>query len=309
LASVMQASEPMEPIQEQPIRERPSADEERIDDIVAETFPASDSPAWNATHAGHPVTRIPVAQPTHDVMRAQLRLDLERLGQPYASAEERRHTREDTLSRALLSSGRAVIREPVDADMRIRTMECEQLGAMRDASCVIVGARYDARDVSGVAALLAVSRALAGVDSLRSIRFVAFPSLGRASGAEAYVERLSRSGVSVHAMVSLARLDLTRDHEATLLVVGNLSSRRIVRRAARAFEMASRVAVRGVALPSWVPGVGSSESAAFWRAGWPAVMVADGPLWRVRSPAVPDVDRIAAAVPGLVAAVSRLAES
>jgi Zn-dependent M28 family amino/carboxypeptidase len=180
---------------------------------------------------------------------------------------------------------------------------------MREASCVVVGARYDGDDISGIAVLLAVSRALAAVDLVRNVRFVAFANTAGTSGSEQYVERLSGTGASVHAMLSLDRIDLARDREVSLLVVGNLASRRLVRRTARAFEMASRIAVRGVALPAWVPGVAASDHASFWRCGWPAVMVSDGPLWRVRSADAPDVDSIAAAVPGLIAAVTRLAEA
>jgi hypothetical protein len=297
----------MEPIQ--PIQERLPLDEDRIDEIVAETFPASDAPAWNATHAGEPVHQTRAAQPTQEAMRAQLRADLERLGQPSTSSEGRRRYREDAVARALLASGHAVIREPVDANLVVRTLECEQLGSMREASCVVVGARYDEDDISGIAALLAVSRALAAVDLVRNVRFVAFANTAGTSGSEQYVERLSKAGASVHAMLSLDRIDLARDHEASLLVVGNRASRGLARRAARAFEMASRITVRSVALPSWVPGVAASDHASFWRYGWPAVMVSDGPLWRVRSPDAPDVDRIAAAVPGLIAAVTRLAEA
>jgi len=296
----------------QPHQERTSPDEDRVDEIVAETFPASDAPAWNATHAGEPVKRSPSVEPTPEAMRTQLRADVERLSRAIASADERRQYREDIISRALLASRRAVVREPLDPGGAIRTLECEQLGSMREASCVIVGARYDTGDVSGIAALLAVARGLAGVDLLRNVRLVAFANGTVTSGAAQYVDRLSKSGASVHAMVSLARLDLARDHDASVLVVGNLASRRVVRRAARAFGMASRINVRGLSLPSWaarLAGAGSSDQAPFWRSGWPAVMVADGPLWRGRSHAAPDVDRIAAAVPGLVAAVTCLAET
>ena len=290
-------------------QESAALDEERIDEIVAETFPASDAPAWNATHAGEPVQRSVAPEPTPEAMRALLRADLERLSRSTPCAAEQRKHREDAIARAFLASGRSVIREPVDSEMLVRTLECEQVGSVREASCVIVGARYDDADVSGVAALLAVSRALTGTDLLRNVRFVAFANTSRASGADRYVERLSKSGDSVHAMLSLGRLDLARGHDASVLVVGNLASRQIVHRTARAFRMASRIGVRGVSLPSWVPGVAASDHASFWRYGWPAAMVLDGPHWRTRSLGAPDVDRIAAAVPGLVAAVVRLAEA
>lgn len=293
----------------EPSQESAALDEELVDEIVAETFPASDAPAWNATHAGGPVQRSVAPEPTPEAMRPLLRTDLERLSRSVPGAAEQRKHREDAIARAFLASGRSVIREPVDSEMLVRTLECEQIGSAREASCVIVGARYDNADVSGVAALLAVSRGLTGMLLQRNVRFVAFANTARASGADRYVERLSKSGDSVHAMLSLGRLDLARDHDASVLVVGNLASRQVVHRTARAFRMASRIGVRGLSLPSWLPGVGASDHASFWRYGWPAAMVLDGPLWRGHSRDAADVDRIAAAVPGLVAAVVRLTEA
>lgn len=285
-------------------------EEELVDEAGAETFPASDSPSWNATHAGAPAQRLLSPEPEPEVLRSLLRSDVERLGRTFADVEDRRRTREELVSRVMLASGRAVVREPVDDALRVRTVECEQVGAMREASCLILGARYDMDDVSGIAALLAVSRALSHLRLRRSVRFVAFadaPAPSAASGAQRYVERLWTSGVGVHAMMSLARLDLARDHDASLLFVGNLRSRKLVNGAVRAFGMASRIGARAVTLPAWLPGVRASEHAAFWRRSWPALMVADGPPWRLRSARIPDVDCIAAAVPGLVAVATRLA--
>lgn len=108
-------------------------------------------------------------------------------------------------------------------------------------------------------------------------------------------------------MVSLARVDLARDHEASLLFVSNLRSRRLAHGCADVFGLASRIGVRALALPSWLPGLRSADHASFREHGWPAVMVADGPPWRARSAVTPDVDRIAAAVPGLLAVALRLA--
>jgi hypothetical protein len=121
-----------------------------------------------------------------------------------------------------------------------------------------------------------------------------------------YAERLWTGGVGVQAMVSLARVDLARDHEAALLFVGNMRSRRLLHTCVDVFAVASRISARALTLPSWLPGM-RSDHAPFRRHGWPAMMVADGPPWRVRSASAPDVDRIAAAVPGLVAVAQRLA--
>jgi hypothetical protein len=278
-----------------------------VDEAGVETFPASDAPAWNPTHAGEPVARVLAPEPSHEVTRTLLRSDLERLGRTYPDEDQRRRAREEIVSRAMLSTGRAVVREPVDEALRVRTVECEQLGAMREASCVIFGARYDGDDVSGVAALLALLRGLSHVQLRRNVRFVAFADAPPLSGSARYADRLWTGGVGVHAMVSLARLDLARDHEASLLFVGNLHSRSLARGAEAAFRRASRINARAFALPSWLPGARSSEHASFWRHAWPAIMIADGPPWRVRSAGAPDVDRIAAAVPGLVSVATRLA--
>ncbi|HEX4445872.1 MAG TPA: hypothetical protein VH044_04025 [Polyangiaceae bacterium] len=282
-------------------------EEELVDEAGAETFPASDAPAWNATHAGAPVPRLHAQEPSHEVMRSTLRADLDRLGRSYPDDEQRRRGREEMVSRAMLGVGRAVVREPVDDALRVRTVETEQVGAMREASCVILGARYDGEDVSGVAALLAVLRGLAHLRLRRNVRFVAFADAAPLSGSARYADRLWTGGVGVHAMVSLARLDLARDHAGTLLFVGNFHSRSLAHRAERAFSRASRIGARAFGIPSWLPGARAGEHAPFWRNGWPAIVVADGPPWRVRSPGLPDVDRIAAAVPGLVSVAVGLA--
>jgi hypothetical protein len=291
----------------QPPQEHASREEELVDEAGAETFPASDAPAWNPTHAGGPVHRELAPERTHEALRALLRADVERLSRPIADLDQRRRAREEIVSRAMLAAGRAVVREPVDNSLLVRTVACEHIGAMREASSVIFGARYDADDVSGVAALLAISRGLTDARLHRNVRFVAFADAPPLVGSVGYASRLWTGGAGVHAMVSLARLDLTRDHEASLLFVGKLGSRRLVRRCAEAFETASRIGARALALPSWVPGVRASDHAPFWDLGWPALMVADGPPWRVGSAGAPDVDRIAAAVPGLIAVAARLA--
>jgi hypothetical protein len=108
-------------------------------------------------------------------------------------------------------------------------------------------------------------------------------------------------------MVSLARVDLSRDHEAALLFVGNLRTRRLLADSKQVFERASRIGARALALPSWLPGLRSGDHASFRRHGWPAIMIADRTPWRARAPGAPDVDRIAAAMPGLVAMALRLA--
>jgi hypothetical protein len=185
-------------------------------------------------------------------------------------------------------------------------VEAEQIGVDRGAPCVVVGARCLADDATGAAMLLAVVRALASARMRRSVRFVVFAG---ESGSQRFVDRLRVERAEVHAMISLARLDLARTHRRPQVIfVGNLRSAFVARAARDAFRGSSRIRARALALPSWLPGVASSDHATFWRRACPAVMITDTLPWRAARPGtVPDLDGMAAAVPGLVAAVGRLA--
>jgi hypothetical protein len=248
------------------------------------------------------------------VVRAQIRADLDRLARVAPNGDARRGARESVIARAMLDAGRAIVREPIDDQLKVRTVEAEQFGAEREASCVLIGARYDQEDASGAAMLLAIMRALAAERVMRNVRFVAFtdfpsPSTPSrtASGGARYADRLLASGTSVHAMLSLGRLDFAREREAGVVFASNLRSRAMVTSATEAFRKTSRVEARALPLPSWVPGIRGSEHALFQERGWRAMMVADGPPWRLRSTTTPDVDRMAAVLPGLLAVVVRLA--
>jgi hypothetical protein len=285
-----------------------SVDDELVDEVGDETFPASDAPGWSPTHAGGPFASPLATEHGPEAVRALLRADVVRLSRSFPDFRQRRSAREETVAHAMLGAGRAVVREPVDEGLEVRTVESEQLGIQRDASSVLLGARYDLDDVSGVAALLALARALAPLRLMRSVRFVAFADAPPRSGSGRYAERLWVGGVGVHAMVSLVRLDLTRDRDASLLLIGGFRSASLVGGAGEAFRRASRVGLRTLSLPAWLPGLRASDYAEFVRRGWPSMMVVDRPPWRARRAAgTPDVDRIAAAIPGLVAMTTRLA--
>ena len=59
---------------QQPPQEHASREEDTIDEAGLETFPASDAPGWNPTHAGAPAHReLMLESQGHEVLRAQLR--------------------------------------------------------------------------------------------------------------------------------------------------------------------------------------------------------------------------------------------
>ncbi len=291
-----------------------SSTDDGIDEAVAESFPASDAPVWSATHAGAPAQPRPPVEHVHEVVRAAIRADLDRLARAVPNGQSRRAAREAIVARAMLDAGRAIVREPIDDQLMVRTVEAEQFGAEREASCVLIGARYDQEDASGAAMMLAIMRALAPERMMRNVRFVAFtdfpsPSAPSrtSSGCARYADRLLANGASLHAMLSLGRLDFAREREAGVIFASNLRSRAMIASATDAFRKTSRVEARALPLPSWVPGVRGSEHAPFQDRGWRAMMVADGPPWRLGSTSTPDVDRMAAVLPGLLAVVVRLA--
>ena len=98
--------------------------------------------------------------------------------------------------------------------------------------------------------------------------------------------------------------------------VGDLRSRHLMQRAAAAFRAASELPFETCATFRWIPGVGWSDHAPFWRQGYRAFMVTDtafhrNPFYHTAGdvPGTLDYGRFAAAVNGLSATVIVLATS
>jgi hypothetical protein len=229
--------------------------------------------------------------------------------------------------------------------IEVANLEAAIPGGERAGELVVVGAHYDSDsatpgaddNASGVAALLEISRALAGRSFPRTIRFVGFVNeeppwfQNEGMGSLAYAFACRKRGDDVRAMLCLESLGYYDPAEGTqkypfpfsavypstgdfLCFVGRASERSLVRRCVAAFRAEASFPSEGAALPEFVPGAGLSDHWSFWRAGYPAIMATDTAPFRNEryhsgsdTPDTLDYDRMARAVEGLLAVVEDLA--
>jgi hypothetical protein len=213
---------------------------------------------------------------------------------------------------SLVQTGYQVRRLSYEVRGRVcENLEVEIPGRTRPEEIVVVGAHYDSvpgcpaanDNGSGVAALLALARALADAQPDRTIRFVAFvneePPFFRSPemGSLVYARECRRRGDKIVAMLSLETIGFFRDEKGSqkypppfslfypseanfIAFVGNLASRELVRECLTIFRREVKFPSEGAALPGFVTGVGWSDHWSFWEAGYPALMVTDTALFR-----------------------------
>jgi hypothetical protein len=116
-------------------------------------------------------------------------------------------------------------------------------------------------------------------------------------GSLRYARRCRERGERITAMFSLETMGCFSDEEGSqrypfpfrffypsrgnfIGFVGNLSSRSLVRSATESFRRQASIPAEGTAAPGWITGIGWSDHWAFWRQGYPAVMVTDTAIFR-----------------------------
>ena len=209
---------------------------------------------------------------------------------------------------------------------------------------LLIGAHYDTvrgspgadDNASGVAALLELSRAFSTIAPSLTVRFVAFTNeeppffFTHQQGSVVHARAARARGERIALMISLEMLgySTTRpgsqrypplfrwfypDRGDFLGFVSDLRSRRPMQRAAAAFRAASGLPLETCATFRWIPGVGWSDHAPFWRQGYRAFMVTDTAFHRNPNyhtagdvPGTLDYGRFAAAVDGLAGCFTRL---
>lgn len=233
------------------------------------------------------------------------------------------------------------------AGRSVKNLEAGRRGTVAPAEIVVVGAHYDSMagcpaandNASGVAAMLEIARLMRDVSCGRTIRYVAFvneepPFFFTANqGAVVYARRCRERRERIVAMYSLETIGCYLDGRGSqqypfpfglfypdvgnfIAFVANLSSWRLVRRSVAAFRRHAAFPSEGVAAPGYLPGIYWSDQWAFWRRGYPAVMVTDTAPFRyphyhtsADTPDKLDYERMARVVVGLANVVREIASS
>ncbi|MGF1612700.1 MAG: M28 family peptidase [Gammaproteobacteria bacterium] len=252
------------------------------------------------------------------------------------------------ISDCLQSSGYTVSEQPFRVQGKsVVNLEATRHGSTREREIVVLGAHYDSvlgspganDNATGVAALIEIARSLADRETARTVRFAAFvneePPFHRTHhmGSWVYAQRARRRGDAIVAMLSLETLGYYSDQEGSqrypfpfaffypstgnfIGFVGNLKSSGLVRRTVTSFRAHARFPSEGSAAPGWLPGIGWSDHWAFWKHGYPAIMITDTALFRywqyhtsADRPEVVDYDRFTRVVSGLTHVVIDLADA
>jgi Zn-dependent M28 family amino/carboxypeptidase len=210
---------------------------------------------------------------------------------------------------------------------------------------VIVGAHYDTADAtpgaddnaSGVAATLALARAATRAAPQRTLRFVFFTNEEPPHfqtddmGSVVYAKACKAKGETITAVLSIDGVGVYSEapSEASspwpfrmyypgkgryLTFVANPPSRELVDRALDAFRREGALAAEASVLSDWVDGVSWSDQWAFWKQGYPAIMVTDSAAFRSPTyhleqdtPEKLDYERLGRAVRGLAGVIDELA--
>lgn len=177
---------------------------------------------------------------------------------------------------------------------------------------VLIGAHYDTvagtpgadDNASAVAVLLEMCRLLKDCSPDVTIKLVFFaleePPVFRTEfmGSAVYARETREKGENITAIISLEMLGYYNDQKggqsyplplmglmypATpdfIAVVGNLSSRGLVKKVADSLRKNGGVPVETLATVSFLPGVDFSDHRSFWQQGYPAVMITDTAFYR-----------------------------
>ncbi len=249
--------------------------------------------------------------PEEEALKDDLVRDVEILAGEIGDRNVRAHANylaaADYIEQEFRAAGYEVRRQEFETDGHTcYNLEAERLGRNNPERILVLGAHYDSvfgtpaanDNASGVAALLAIARAMADDEPEITVRFVAFANeeppyfQTEHMGSLVYARAARDRGDDIIGMVSLETIGYYSNEPGSqrypgpfkllyptrgnfIAFVGNVRSRHLVRDGIRAFRENARMPSEGAAIPAFIPGVGWSDHWAFWEEGYPAFMVTD----------------------------------
>jgi len=195
---------------------------------------------------------------------------------------------------------------------KTRNVIAEITGSLRPEEIIIVGAHYDSvydcpaanDNGSGVAALLVIAQLLAKSPCEKTVRFVAFTNEeppffdSDDMGSRPYARACMERGEKIVGMLCLETLGYYTNAPNSqklphpifklfcpttgnfVTFVSNFKSKSLLKRSVVAFRNAVEFPSQALALPEAITGVSFSDHSAFWRCGYPAIMVTDSAFYR-----------------------------
>jgi Zn-dependent M28 family amino/carboxypeptidase len=225
-------------------------------------------------------------------------------------------------------------------DITHQNRSLEIRGQTKPDEIIIIGAHYDAiamspgadDNASGIAALLSLAKQFQQAKFARTVRFVAFAQeeLGKI-GSQAYANRSKQLNENIVAMLSFDMLGYYTDRPGSqaypvpvgnlypdrgnyLAFISNLKSRDLLRSTIQSFRKSATLPSEALALPELIKDISRSDHAAFWKAGYPAILVTDtasfrNPHYHQESDRIEtlDFDRLTRAVDGIATIIEDLA--
>ena len=290
---------------------------------------------------GKNISNTAELSPAEIILREELRADVQKLAGEIGERNMDRYPQlmaaADFIEKSFSSAGLQPRRDTYQLhNLACHNIETEIPGA--SPQIIVVGAHYDSvlgapganDNGSGMAAVLALARRFANKQPGQTLRFVAFvneePPYFQTSqmGSLVYASRCKARGDQISAMISLETIGYFSDAPGSQIYpspllgafypkvgnfigfVGNIGSRRLVRRALSTFRRAERLPSEGAAVPAFIPGVAWSDHWSFWQQGYPAIMITDTAPFRyphyhalTDTPDKLNYDRFALVVSGL----------
>lgn len=293
---------------------------------------------------------LPALSPAEETARMRLQTHVGHLAERIGERNYKRPAALEAAASYIAATfgklGYDVVSQPFTAEgQTFRNLEATLPGQGRPQEIFVVGAHYDSvvatpgadDNATGTAALLELARLLKDSRLGRTLRLVAFTNEEKPfamtphMGSRVYARAAARRGDRIVGMFSLESIGyyssapgsqrypspinlLYSDRGDFIGFVGNVASRALVRRSIAAFRQHAQFPSEGIAAPARIPGINWSDHDAFWREGYPALMITDTAPFRnphyhkpTDTPQRVDYERMARVVSGLAAVIRTLA--